>query len=119
MSRIKINRFIPLKAIMHQSDNEYLFIDENDNITEITRADAMRMRWHFITMVPLEKIKYIEEFNRCEVDGVRKCQIDPLLLKDFGEALIPKAAAKQEVLEKLNKQKILKLNAEAARRKIK
>jgi len=105
MSRIKFKRFIPLKAIMHQNDNEYVFIDENDNITEITRADAMRMQWHFITMVPLEKIKYIEEFNRCEVDGVLNCQIEPLLLKDFGEALIPKASLTPEFTNKLNNDK--------------
>lgn len=90
---------------MHQNDNEYVFIDENDNITEITRADAMRMRWHFITMVPLEKIKYIEEFNRCEVDGVLQCPIQPLRLKDFGEALIPKAAFTPEFANKLNNNK--------------
>jgi len=105
MSRIKFRRLIPLKAIMHQNDNEYVFIDENDNITEITRADAMRMRWHFITMVPLEKIKYIEEFNRCEVDGVLKCPIEPFLLKDFWEALIPKAALTPEFANKLNNNK--------------
>ena len=105
MSRIKFNRSIPLKAIMHQDDDEYVFIDKNNNITEITRADAMRMRWHFITMVPLEKIKYIEEFNRCEVDGVLKCRIRPFLLKDFGEALIPKAALTPEFANKLNNNK--------------
>lgn len=81
MSRIKFNRFVPLKAIMH-----------------------------LITMVPLEKIKYIEEFNRCEVDGVLKCQIEPLLLKDFGEALIPKASLTSEFTNKLRDDVSLSMN---------
>lgn len=102
MSRIQIRRFDPLKVIIHQNDNEYVFIDEHDNVKEITRGDAIRIHWHLLTTKPLESIEYVEEFDRCKIEGSLKIQISPLLLQDHWEALVPKASLMPEYLEKLN-----------------